>query len=505
MNVDRCRDLAKNAKSCEQSSAIPVTGNKLGWLPHRVLSRSLVGLCAFSSACSNYAVAAAQVETTSQASTIADLQRQIDDLRAIVEQLKAAEEIVAASSSTPAPPSIVLEEPVAVTTPIKEISQSAAWYEKFQLRGYTQLRMSDIVSGGSVASAGMSRLRSMHDGDIRDGSNFSFRRLRIVLQGDINEHLALYFQSDFAASVSNQSVGERREGAVSLRDMYVDVFPTGDKEFRIRLGQSKVPYGWENMQSSGSRVPLDRSDAINTAAPGERDIGIIGYYTPPRAQAIWDRLDRDGHKLFGNYGAFGFGVFNGQGTNRTEVDDEVMMVGLATWPFKLDGLGFDGQVLELGAQVMQNRFRPELRTGGLSPVGFKDNRVGLHAVLYPQPIGLQVEWNWGKGPEFDPVSGGIEERPLTGGYVQLLGKVDNMPIGPFFPYARWQYYRGGLKSAINAPRLETEELDLGFELQVDKALELTASYGWASRREPDERRLGRAEGEFIRLQAQWNY
>ena len=98
----------------------------------------------------------------------------------------------------------------------------------------------------------------------------------MVLQGDINDHVALYFQSDFAASVSNQSVGERREGAVSLRDMYADVFPTGDKSFRIRLGQSKVPYGWENMQSSGNRVPLDRSDGINSAVPSERDLGIVG-------------------------------------------------------------------------------------------------------------------------------------------------------------------------------------------------------------------------------------
>ena len=65
--------------------------------------------------------------------------------------------------------------------------------------------------------------------------------MRLVLQGDLNDHVSLYFQPDFAAAVSNQSVGERREGTVSLRDMYADVFPTGDKSFRIRLGQSKTP------------------------------------------------------------------------------------------------------------------------------------------------------------------------------------------------------------------------------------------------------------------------
>jgi hypothetical protein len=367
------------------------------------------------------------------------------------------------------------------------------------------MRFNQIVSGDADAPAGVSRLRTIGDSDVRADSNFSFRRLRMVIQGDLNDHVSFYFQPDFAAAVSNQSVGERREGAVSLRDMYADVYPTGDKSFRIRLGQSKVPFGWENLQSSSNRLALDRTDAINSAASGERDMGVVAYYTPPRVQKIWDRLSADGQKLFGSYGAFGFGVFNGQGLNRTETDNDVMLVGLATWPFELDGIGLDGQVFELGGSIMRNTIRPEVRTGGVSPVGFKDNRVGIHAILYPDPIGIQGEWNWGTGPEFDPATGRIEERPLKGGYVQVMGKIDDSPIGPFYPFARWQYYRGGFKAAVNAPRLETEELELGFEFQIDPALEITTTYGWASRKEADERRFGQAEGQILRVQAQWNY
>ena len=129
--------------------------------------------------------------------------------------------------------------------------------------------------------------------------------------------------------------------------------------------------------------------------------------------------------------------------------------------------------------------RPEVRIGGISPVGFKDNR--------------------GTGPEFDPATGRIEESPLNGGYVQAMGRVKNSPIGPFYPFARWQYYRGGFKAAINAPRFETEELELGFEFLPTSALEITATYGWASRKEAHECRFGQAKGEILRLQAQWNY
>ncbi len=454
--------------------------------------------------------------------TIADLQRQIDELKAIVAGLQAHQAAPApaaapaaapapmvAQSSTPAPapvtsPATAPGDPrLAAATPPKP--KSKPWYEKLRLRGYTQMRFNQIVSGPADAPAGISRLRTMHDGDVRGDNNFSFRRMRLILQGDLNDHVSLYFQPDFAAAVSNQSVGERRENSVSLRDMYADVFPFDDKSFRVRLGQSKVPYGWENMQSSSNRLALDRTDAINSAAPGERDLGVVAYYTPPKVQKIWDRLTADGQKLFGNYGAFGFGAFNGQGLNRTEGNDGVMLVGLATWPFELDGLGLDGQVFEIGGQVMRNRVRPEIRTGGLSAASFKDDRVGIHAILYPNPVGVQAEWNWGTGPEFVPATGRIEERPLDGGYVQVMGKVDDSPIGPFYPFARWQYYRGGLKTAINAARLETEELELGFEFQLDPALEITTTYGFAKRKEADERRFGQAEGQILRIQAQWNY
>lgn len=453
--------------------------------------------------------------------TIADLQRQIDELKALVGALQAQQ----AAAPAPAPAAALATAPVpavtappaphvpAADTPVTAAQLAAApapakpkaWYEKLRLRGYTQMRFNQIVSGDADAPAGISRLRTIGDGDVRPGNNFSFRRMRLVLQGDVSDHVSLYFQPDFAAAVSNQSAGERREGTVSLRDMYADIHPTGDKSLRIRLGQSKVPYGWENLQSSSNRLALDRTDAINSAASGERDLGIVAYYTPARVQAIWDRLEDDGQKLFGNYGAFGFGAFNGQGLNRTEGNDGVMLVGLATWPFELDGLGLDGQVFEIGGSVMHNRIRPEVRTGGLSAASFKDERVNVHAILYPQPFGVQAEWNWGTGPEFVPATGRIEERPLNGGYVQVMGKIDESPLGPIYPFARWQYYRGGFKAAINAPRLETEELELGLEMQLDKALEITATYGFAKRKEADERRTGQAEGQILRIQAQWNY
>jgi hypothetical protein len=450
--------------------------------------------------------------------TVAELQRQIDELKAMVAELKAATRQPAAAPA-PMATAPVASAPIA-TAPVTLAAAPAApstivltppprrgkpWYEKLTLRGYTQLRLNEIVSGDATAPAGVSRLRSIGDGNITDRNNFSFRRIRLILQGDLNDHVSLYLQPDFATAVSGQSAGERREGFGQLRDAYVDWFPLKDHSLRLRFGQSKVPFGWENLQSSSARLALDRTDGINTAVPTERDLGVVAYYTPPHVQLIWDRLAADGQKLFGNYGAFGLGLYNGQGTNRTETNNGMMFVAMATWPFALDGLGLDGQVLEVGGAIMRNRVQPEIRTGGVSALSYADNRVGFHAMLYPQPIGFQAEWNWGTGPQWDDVTRSIQEKPLEGGYVQAMARVKRSPLGPFMPFARWQHYRGGFKAGLNAPRLETDELELGIEFQPTPPLELTLTYGHAKRREADERRSGQAEGDIVRAQLQWNY
>lgn len=439
------------------------------------------------------------------AQTVQELQRQIDELKAVIAEMRAAQGATVAPA-TAAPPPQVAAAPTPAAAPIQVAAASPApkrekWYDRIRLRGYTQLRVSEIVSGDRTAPAGVARLRSVHDSGIGDDTGFTFRRIRLVLQGDLGDRVSFYLQPDFATSVSSQSVGERREGFLQLRDAYFDAFLDKDKRFRLRFGQSKVPFGWENMQSSSNRVPLDRSDAINSGVPSERDIGVVAYYTPTRVEDIWERLTEDGQKLFGNYGAFGVGIYNGQGINREEANDAVMAVALATWPFDIGG----GRVLEIGGSAYTNRVQPEVRTGGVSATAFADERVGLHAILYPAPLGFQAEWNWGRGPEYDRTLRAITTKPLHGGYFQAMARVKQSPVGPFMPYARWQTYRGGWKAAVNAPRLETDEIELGIEFQPVPALELTLAYARMERAEADERRLGRAEGDVIRTQLQLNY
>lgn len=454
-----------------------------------------------------------------QDAKIADLQRQVDELKAMVKAMQAAQAAPQMAAAAPAAASAQASaaatqtgtgtaQPVVLasaTPEAKPAPKKKAWHEKLMIRGYTQMRLNEIISGPKSAPAGISRLRSVQDSGINENGNFSLRRARLVVQGDISDRVSLYMQGDMAAAVSNQSGTESRQHFFQMRDAYADVFLDKAKTLKVRLGQSKVPYGWENLQSSSNRLPLDRTDAINAPVPGERDLGVVLYYTPPKVQKIWDELTHDGQKLFGNYGAFAIAAYNGQGINRVERNGGLMTVAMATMPFRLDGIGLDGQVAEFGVTAMRNQFRPELRSGGVSTISYDDNHVNFHGMIYPKPFGIQAEWTFGTAPQWDRTLGAVRSQRATGGYVMGMYRIPETPIGQLIPFARWQKYRGGWKSATNAPRLEVDEYEVGVEWLPMKELEVTLNYANVTRSEADERRTGRAKGDLIRAQIQWNY
>src|SRR5690606_8518083 len=166
--------------------------------------------------------------------------------------------------------------------------------------------------------------QSLGDAD----KNFLIRRARIVLQGDVGERLSFYIQPDLASSASSTG------NVFQMRDAYGDVYLSTDRAHRIRIGQSKVPYGWENLQSSSNRLALDRNDALNSAVRDERDLGVFYYYTPSDVQARFGAINSQGLKHSGNYGMFGFGVYNGQGDNRGDRHGDMPSVDRQHYPIR---------------------------------------------------------------------------------------------------------------------------------------------------------------------------
>jgi hypothetical protein len=395
------------------------------------------------------------------------------------------------------------------------------WFNKINLRGYTQMRYNQPLTGDRVANASGPELRSPGDSNgLGNNRNFSFRRMRLVFSGDINEYLSIYIQPDFATNAGDQHYAQ-------LRDAYADIAFDKKHEYRIRSGISKIPFGWENLQSSQNRLSLDRNDALNSATPSERDMGLFAYWSPSDVQKLWKDLSKKGLKTSGDYGIVGLGVYNGQGLNKAELNDDFYYVAHTTYPVQLDFLGsmFKGQVFEVGADALTGKFNQTVSAitpfkgvagfdgkTAFTPTlaaadrnGIRESRVGVHAILFPQPFGMQTEWNWGQQGTLNPENRTIERQSLNGGYVQVMYKIDHLfrSDDTLIPFVKWQTYDGAWKAAANAPRMSTEELDVGFEYQIMKPLEVVVTYTNMDR--TNVANLGQASGDMIRTQLQWNY
>ncbi|MFM2268259.1 MAG: hypothetical protein RL757_1700 [Bacteroidota bacterium] len=380
------------------------------------------------------------------------------------------------------------------TTPKAAVEVKKHWFETFSIRGYMQVRYNRLLETNSQLKC------EQCDRSWGDGGGFFLRRMRIIFSGNIHDRVYFYVQPDFASSASTTSLHFGQ-----LRDAYFDVALDAKKEFRFRIGQSKIPYGFENMQSSQNRLPLDRNDAVNSALSNERDLGVMFYWAPEEKRKLLKSLVDDGLKGSGDYGVFGFGAFNGQTANRPELNNKPQFVARFSYPVKVKN-----QIIEPGIQAYTGDWTmpaENLSTGVkyLKTLNYLDQRVAATFVLYPKPFGIQAEYNVGRGPEFNKITDSVETKPLRGGYVTLsyMVKKGNQIIIPFI---RYQHYEGGKKFETDARSYNVNELELAVEWQPYKNFELVAMYTISERRAEDFKKQDNLQkGQLLRLQAQLNF
>lgn len=256
-----------------------------------------------------------------------------------------------------------------------EAKKEKAWYEKMKIRGYSQFRYNRIAETNPDVRSPQGE-RSIGE----DGS-FLIRRARMIFSGDAGERVSYYIQPDFASGAT----GPNPLHFLQIRDFYADVHLDMDKEHRLRIGQSKVPYGFENLQSSQNRLALDRNDALNSAVVNERDLGVFYYWVPSEIRSRFKSLVDDGLKGSGDYGVLGLGIYNGQTANRPERNDGQHVVGRISYPF----LFANGQIFEPGLCGYTGVYTIERSAGIGGGDDFLDRRGAVSFTLYPQPLGLQ--------------------------------------------------------------------------------------------------------------------
>jgi hypothetical protein len=384
--------------------------------------------------------------------------------------------------------------------------KEAAWYEKLSIDGYTQVRHTEQMNDKAYLTGGLPADRS-----VDPNQNLIIRRGRFKLAGDFGR-VYLYTQWDVAASVDS---GTSRNFGLQTRDIYADIAIDEAKEHRVRIGVSKVPYGWVNLQSSQNRLQMERPEALNSAVEGERDQGLYYMYANTEDRALFKSLVKDGFKGSGDYGVFTAGFYSGAGLNRADNNGEVHSVVRFSKPW----VAASGQIYEAGVGAYAGRF-VVTRGAAAGPVttttttvvdglgnpvgtfttpgststfptiadkrdevdGFNDRRASAHFIMYPQPWGLEAEWTTGQGPQLNDARSAIGQSYLNGGYVTLSYRHKYGEQSELIPYVRYNYFDGARKFAVNAPKMVVNELDLGFEWQWRKEVELQLQYTLADER-----------------------
>ncbi|WP_281238108.1 porin [Flavobacterium praedii] len=378
------------------------------------------------------------------------------------------------------------------------------WYDKFSIRGYAQVRYNGLFSTNDKVSCDQcdkSWGTTSSEEGAKSNNGFFIRRARLVFSGQINSNVFFYIQPDFASSP-----GSGVNNFVQLRDAYFDLSFDKKKEYRVRIGQSKVPYGFENLQSSQNRLTLDRNDALNSAVANERDLGIFFYWAPSKIRERFAMLVKDGYKGSGDYGVFAFGAYNGQTLNKTEANRDLHVVARVTYPFVVGN-----QIIEPGLQAYTGKwsFTNEISSGVTTLLNkdyVVDKRAAVSFVLYPKPFGIQTEYNIGKGPRYDKITNSVKSDDLQGGYVTLNYKWD-LPKNQFlYPFAKFQYYDGGKKFEKDARSYIVRDYEFGLEWQPFKAFEIVAEWVIADRTfEDSAKKDNRQQGNLLRLQVQFNF
>jgi hypothetical protein len=382
------------------------------------------------------------------------------------------------------------------TAKVSTTTTEKKWYDSYSIRGYAQVRYNKLFETNPDLRC------DQCDKSWGGNGGFFLRRMRVVMSGQVHPRLYFYFQTDFANNTSSGTATGQH--FAQMRDAYFDVSLDANHVYKFRIGQSKVPYGFDNLQSSQNRLSLDRSDALNSGTWNERDLGVFFYYTPKKVSSLYKEINDKQLKGSGNYGVFGIGVYNGQTANKVELNDELHAAARLTYPFQIKNQIVEFSVMGYTGQYVMPK---DLLSTGVktnTSLGYTDKRAAGTFVLYPQPFGIQAEYTVGVGPAYNATTDSIEVAPLKGGYVTVcyMAKIKNQVL---IPFSRYQYYNGGKKLEKDARNYAVSELEIGLEWQPIKNFELTAMYTYSDRGYDDHTTRYREFGSLIRIQAQLNF
>ncbi len=389
----------------------------------------------------------------------------------------------------------------AAVAKLAEGPKKKTWYETLKIDGYTQVRQTEQLNDAAKLIGGLPADRS-----VDNAQSIVVRRARFKITGDVGR-VSLYTQFDLAASVDS---GPSKSFGLQTRDIYADIHLDEGREHRVRVGVSKVPYGWVNLQSSQNRLAIERPEALNSAVEGERDQGVYYMWAGKEQRALFKKHNAEGFKGSGDYGVFTAGFFGGTGLNKADNNGEVHSLLRFSYPW----VSASGQMYEAGVGAYAGRFKvTPTAVGGVTPTadarqlsdGFKDRRTFATFVMFPQPWGIEAEWTSGQGPQLNDAGTRIEEQDLNGGYVMVNYRYQYGEGSELLPFVRWNYFDGARKFGTNAHKMVVNDLDIGFEWQWRPEVELSMMYSLTGERTNAAGTANIKDARRLAILLQFNY
>ncbi len=185
---------------------------------------------------------------------------------------------------------------------LERLGKVEAEQKKHKLGGYLQFRY--------------------QDDNAVDREEFLVRRARFNVRGPVSERASYRIEFQLDA----KEAGKARGSKVQLRTAYADYeLNIG----RLRVGQAKVPWGYELLESVPKLWTAERALFMDRLFPNQRDIGVQWSY---RRSATSPQVD--------------VGIFNGTGINASDNNSRKNVMARVDFPVRNGTVALSGYVGE---------------------------------------------------------------------------------------------------------------------------------------------------------------
>ncbi|MDT8318271.1 MAG: porin [bacterium] len=196
-----------------------------------------------------------------------------------------------------------------------------------------------LVGNNPVKISGYLNLRYRQAENISNG--FDIRRARLDIRGDIAEKWNYRFQSDFKGP------------SAKVLDIYAGY--KAHPAFNITLGQQKIPFSLENLESNPRLKTINRSQVVEALVARGKD--VIGNQSGRDiGLKLGGALETDDWGKLLNYAV---GIFNGTGINASDDNNQQDYVGRVVLTpvkhFSIGASGYAGRYVASGSLADRKR------------------------------------------------------------------------------------------------------------------------------------------------------